>query len=522
MWGDKALSLLERMVNSDGFQLDEKMKRSISYAEWAEHARLHDVNSGMATWKLRKDGKHYDAADITRRRNWLNKHCDEGAIEEVFFTLNEGIHGNMAGMANPKLYSRTKYGTKHLVSDYIAAIVEALEVVAAAPAARIASADKLDFFRRASHCYGRSALTLSGGGGLIYFHHGVVDALVEEDLLPTVLSGSSAGAIICAQLSLLKDDQLKGHFVKKRHRVASPIMPSDAFRHSLNLPRKIDYAEMCDQLVGDEIGDTTFQEAFEHSGRHINISVASADQHHRARLLNAITSPNVTIRSACRASATIPALSEPVMLEAKNSAGSLKPFLPNQRWIDGVLGDDLPMKRLSRLYGVNHFIVSQINPFSVIAPYLRSDPKSDHESILSQSSSLFFATLREAARFSQKIFLPFGSGASDTFLSVFQQFAGQNYAGDITISHRFQRSSLRQMMFDYSGEDEIAEALHAGRLETWQRIEQIRNATIISQAIDEILSQLESNVSDTRQRRRSTSSARNMPVDATIGHRRAG
>jgi TAG lipase/steryl ester hydrolase/phospholipase A2/LPA acyltransferase len=39
-----------------------------------------------------------------------------------------------------------------------------------------------------------------------------------------------------------------------------------------------------------------------------------------------------------------------------------------QRWIDGSVDNDLPMAKLSELFNVNHFIVSQVNPH--IVPFL--------------------------------------------------------------------------------------------------------------------------------------------------------
>lgn len=55
--------------------------------------------------------------------------------------------------------------------------------------------EKLAFFRETRHTFGRTALLLSGGGGLGTFHIGVVKALFEARLLPRVLAGSSVGSI---------------------------------------------------------------------------------------------------------------------------------------------------------------------------------------------------------------------------------------------------------------------------------------------------------------------------------------
>jgi predicted acylesterase/phospholipase RssA len=52
------------------------------------------------------------------------------------------------------------------------------------------------------HAYGRSALCLSGGGARGVYHLGVIKALSEANLLPRVISGSSAGSLIAAKLAV--------------------------------------------------------------------------------------------------------------------------------------------------------------------------------------------------------------------------------------------------------------------------------------------------------------------------------
>ena len=108
------------------------------------------------------------------------------------------------------------------------------------------------------------------------------------------------------------------------------------------------------------IPDLTFLEAFERTGRHLNVSIAAAEKHQTSRLLNAITTPNVYIREAVMASAAVPGFYPPVALAAKNSQGKRQAYMPSRKWVDGSISDDLPAKRLARLYGANHFIVSQV------------------------------------------------------------------------------------------------------------------------------------------------------------------
>lgn len=58
-------------------------------------------------------------------------------------------------------------------------------------------------------------MMFSGGSTLGLFHTGVCKALMEQDLMPKVLSGSSAGAIMTGMLGVSKPSEfmeiLKGH-----------------------------------------------------------------------------------------------------------------------------------------------------------------------------------------------------------------------------------------------------------------------------------------------------------------------
>ena len=326
---------ITRSQRSQLQEIEAKLDSADSYAEWLALATQHDDISGAESWKAEEDNAFYNAVDIRRRHEGLSRTILARDAEDLLFTLNEGIHGDMGGMGNPALYGVAKSGTKTLINDYVADIIDALDVVANASENEISFAEKLDFFHRAALCYGRSALLLSGGGGLVYFHHGVIDALIGENLLPNVLAGSSAGAWICAQIGTKSESELASHFPDKRYDFRLEASVRQMFRQMFAEKKDERIAQARHDVIDALVDDVTFAEAFEHSGRYINISIASDDQHHRARLLNAITSPNVTLRSACRASSCVPQFVEPVMLEAKNRQGAVVPYLPNQRWIDG-------------------------------------------------------------------------------------------------------------------------------------------------------------------------------------------
>ena len=56
--------------------------------------------------------------------------------------------------------------------------------------------------------FGRSALLLSGGGTFGMKHIGVVKGLWDARLLPRIISGASAGSIVCAVLCTKTDAEI--------------------------------------------------------------------------------------------------------------------------------------------------------------------------------------------------------------------------------------------------------------------------------------------------------------------------
>ena len=349
---------------------EQRMAHATTYAEWAEAARMHDRISGKADWKRNEQSNLYDYQIIQSQFQGLRKCRKNGDDRGLLFLLNEGIHGNMGGIGDSALYSVAKFSTKQLINDYIDEIAGALQYLGGVENPDITFEEKLDFFHRASRCFGRSALMLSGGAALGNFHLGVIKALTEENLLPKVISGASAGAVFAAMVGTNSRGNLKRFFNVENLLTASKQEAHVIRRLWDHGYRKMD-REGVIAIINNFVADLTFEEAYSLTGQQINITVSPAEPLQKARLLNAITSPNVLVRSAVLASTAIPGVFPPVTLMAKGKHGEIKPYLPSRKWIDGAFSDDLPAKRLARLYGVNHYIVSLTNPF--VLPFV-TDP----------------------------------------------------------------------------------------------------------------------------------------------------
>ncbi len=459
------------------------MAEATSYEQWRETAKAHDELTGMAAWRRMDQTSLYDHVSIRRRLDRLRALRSRHDHVGLLFTLNEGIHGNMGGMGKAQVHERAKFGTKKLIEDYVDEIADALRHIAELDHREISIEDKLDFFNRASHCYGRSALMLSGGGALGFYHVGVVKALLDQDLLPNVISGASAGSLIAAIVGTHTNDELVQFYDPKHIRFEAEQEAAWFNRMFWNRRAHIDVHDLA-QLVERLVPDLTFAEAFKKTGRNINISIAPAELHQTSRMLNAITSPNVYIRSAVMASCAVPGVYPPVSLQAKNVYGDSQPYLPSRRWIDGSISDDLPAKRLARMYGVNHFVVSMVNP--LVLPFVPNSRR--QRRWLSLATGLSRSALREMLRAQRSIGRRYTQRMPRVNM-VFNSLYGvvnQKYAGDINIVPSFRFYDVRKLLSKLN-EEELVALMRDGERSTWPQLEAIRTCTKISRTLDEIL-----------------------------------
>jgi predicted acylesterase/phospholipase RssA len=462
--------------------LETAMDEAANYAEWRGAAQEHDQLTGALEWVGEAESENYDWRLLKSRTELLRRLRRRGDVSRLLFYLHEELHGNLGNMANPALYGRAKTGTKRLIRDYLDEVVDILETLCNLDESTLSRERKLRFFRQAAHSFGRSALVLSGGATLGLFHLGVIKALWSEGLLPIVLSGSSAGSIVASIVATHDDSELAGVF-------DPGYVKMEAWRdfgldHFFK-GRGLGNIDKLRRAINRNVTKYTFEEAFERTGRVVNVSVSPADPNQFPRLLNFHNAPNVYVRRAVLASCALPGLFPPVVLQAKSFRGHTVPYMPRSSWQDGSLKMDVPKNHLSRMHNVNHFIVSQTNPH--VVPFL-----SDRHP---ESSALFFLELIKSTarvnvehildRLRQHAHSPALSMALDKAHAV----ATQTYSGDITIFPTRQAGNILQTFADPTP-DQVARFVTDGERATWPILERIRNTTSISRSFERCLRRL--------------------------------
>jgi len=297
-------------------------------------------------------------------------------------------------------------GSKLLTETYHNVVCTALDFVCDAPVAPneepIPNESRLAFFNETRHSYGRTAFLCSGGAALGFYHVGVVKALMMNGLMPRVLGGSSAGSIVTAIVATRTDEECFRDFfeVKGTHAPGhSGEIKTDFFRpvgyaasqeaNAAELESRTDdsgfkrafqlffpltlrtlTSTIYDVLTGFKrpkdilksdtrhleaclranIGDFTFQEAFDRTGRILNITVSPQSRSDPPRLLNYLTSPHVLVWSAALASASLPGVFEANRLMVKDADGTERyESKSGLAFQDGSMEADLPMQQLSEV-----------------------------------------------------------------------------------------------------------------------------------------------------------------------------
>ena len=462
----------------------DAMRHATDYAGWREAAQELDRRDGADAWREEDASDDYDWRLIRSRLRQIRQYRGGNEHAKLIHHLRQGLHWNLGNTGNSQLYTYTRVGTKKLVTDYLREVCEALEFVRDLGERDFPYAEKLRFFQNVALSYGRSALMLSGGATLGLFHVGVVKALFREGLLPTVLSGSSAGSVVAATVGtrapheaeeLLDPEQAYYHFWR--------VLP---FKHMLRRRALMDQSQL-KRAIAKNVRDLTFEEAQKLSGRIVNITVSPAGSNQAPKLVNYLTFPYLYVREAALASCAVPVLFPPVMLMTKSEEGERTPYMPLLRWNDGSLKSDLPMLRLRRLHNVNHFIVSQTNPH--VLPFVSRGEGT--RGLANSSRQAAYSTARGIAsgalNFARSN-IPFAKVRQP--LDTVAGLLDQDYRGNINIVPEVSLWRYANVTRNPSQESVVRFMLEGERA-TWPRMEMIRNQTLISQTLDRCLTELE-------------------------------
>jgi NTE family protein len=186
------------------------------------------------------------------------------------------------------------------------------------------------------------------------------------------------------------------------------------------------------------------------------------------------------------ASSSIPGLFSPVQLRARGADGERLPYVASRRWVDGSVTDDMPVRRLARIYGCNFFIASQINPFVL---WSLADPNSGNPylrlmtSVRNAYQQLYRNSYPYAMQMVQSVY-PW-----NVMTRLWYGIATQDYTADVNVmpSQRFRDPT---MLLSVLSSKEAHDLVLEGEQAAWPKLERIRICTAVGNCMNRILREL--------------------------------
>ncbi|CAD6648200.1 BAH_G0049110.mRNA.1.CDS.1 [Saccharomyces cerevisiae] len=367
----KTLSRKQLLISD----LSSQKKHAISYDQWNDIASRLDDLTGLSEWKTIDESSLYNyklLQDLTIRMRHLRTTHD---YHRLLYLIRTKWVRNLGNMNNVNLYRHSHTGTKQIIHDY-------LEESQAVLTALIHQSNMNDHYllgilQQTRRNIGRTALVLSGGSTFGLFHIGVLAALFESDLMPKVISGSSAGAIVASIFCVHTTQEIPSLLTNVLNMEFNIFNDDNSKSPNENLLIKI--SRFCQNgtwfnnqplinTMHSFLGNLTFREAYNKTGKILNITVSPASIYEQPKLLNNLTAPNVLIWSAVCASCSLPGVFPSTPLFEKDPhTGKIKEWgatnlhLSNMKFMDGSVDNDMPISRLSEMFNVDHIIACQVN-----------------------------------------------------------------------------------------------------------------------------------------------------------------
>lgn len=491
-----------------------RMQNAESCSQWDAAAQELDALEGNDEWKADMSTGDYNPEFLEARLKDLDEARASGDMRAMMHLVRTSLSRDLGGMGNIDLYRHSYCGTKKLIERYVDSALQTISTLVERSAPRLQAPDSDEFEARdlldamlyARQSFGRSALLLSGGGTFGMTHIGVLKALFEAKLLPRIISGASAGSIVCAVFCAKTDDEMPQVIAEFPHGDLAVFEEQgneegllDHLRRLLTEGNWSDIKHLT-RVMRDLLGDITFQEAYNRTRRICNICVSTASVYELPRLLNYVTAPNVMIWSAVAASCSVPIVFSAGALLVKNPlTGEHSPWNPTpQVWIDGSVDNDLPMTRLSEMFNVNHFIVSQVNPH--VVPFLAKDDTScpssnDHHSVIYKDEFDWLHTFTSLAKTEALHRMQFMAeiGVFPNLVSKLRSILSQKYSGDINILPAIGVFDLPRILKNPTTEFMTRSCL-LGERATWPKLARIWDRCAIELALDRAVHALRARV----------------------------
>ncbi|QBM87197.1 TAG lipase / steryl ester hydrolase / phospholipase A2 / LPA acyltransferase [Metschnikowia aff. pulcherrima] len=483
-----------------------EQKGAVTYKSWYDISAQLDELTGSNVWKSTPELPDYDYNLVHLQMNELKQARLNKDYKLLLYLVRTKWFRNFANMGSLSLYRHSHVGTKRLIEEYIEECQKALLYLVHDEDVKLDDRYLLGMLIQTRKNIGRTALLLSGGSTFGISHIGVLIALLENNLLPRVISGSSAGSVIASILCTHTNEetaQLLESILEKEFKFFGSLLNNsdgklksllESISHFLKYGTVFDIGNVRDTIYSF-VGDLTFREGYNRTGKILNITVSPASTHEQTRLLNYLTAPHCLIWSAVCASCSLPGIfASNSIYEKSPGTNTIREWNNDQslKYVDGSVDGDLPITRLSEMFNVDHIIAVQVNPH--VSPVLKVSVgnvggKTDSEftnSLRNVMNGCYDFILNEVIHYLQILHeLNIQKNITSKMISILTQ----RYSGDITILPELDVSDFL-LLFTNPTPKFILDFILKGARAAWPKITVINNHCGVEFALDKEISVL--------------------------------
>ena len=270
----------------------------------------------------------YDCRLITHCLTSMMVHHADHDIPHLIYAIRLCLLRNLGNITAPKLYNHAFSGTKVLIEEFNKQLELSIHYIRTLPVALsdesgsasngdnpgVRTQTKMNVIHDMRQAYGRSTLVLQGGAIFGLYHLGVIRALFLRGLLPRIITGTATGALIAALVCVHTEEELPA-VLRGDGIDLSAFSKGDETGHGqpwrsllMTLGRRLwRYVRegyfldigVLEECVRANVGELTFEEAYNRTKRVLNITVATCDDAGIPTLLNHVTAPHVVRPHDC-------------------------------------------------------------------------------------------------------------------------------------------------------------------------------------------------------------------------------
>ena len=486
-----------------------KLRYANSYKEWFECAEQVDAVEQNHEWK-ESDDNLLNNSKLVLTTTQLAAYRESDDYKKIIFELPGMVKRNHLGIDDHEVHDRCLTGTKKSIENFRSELINCFDYINQLDEKVFSTQEKVNFFQKMSRNLGQTALCLSGGGSLSMYHMGVIRALIESGNYQhiRVISGASGGSIATAMCAIKTEEELlrdvlvdtvstdfkgTGEMERLNIRWFPPLWKQAInFLKTGFLVDNKEFMRTC-QFYYENI---TFEEAYQMTRKHVCISVSrkasggAGSGGPTKLLLNHISTPHVLIRSAVATSCALPGIMRANDLLCKNLDGEIVPFHVDGegvQFIDGSVQADVPFRRMSALFSVSNFIVSQVNihviPF--IGHKIPGALPTGSVLLKNMLSALDLDLRHRSVILSEMGIMPkfYGHDISSVFKQV--------YHGNVTIVPQMKvEESLGVKAIMHPSTEDMRQYIRGGRKASWPHLRRVKHLLCLEASLWTILENL--------------------------------